>query len=150
MAPRQQQRKLPNGKSVFADVNHAVSEYRQKYPEKAVTYYAQGYPEQGWAVLMAGGSCCQVTLNEESLLHNLPSMKITDVGQNAKALSNGTSSLVYFTNDGDAYLSGIKPGKHILKQISKDGQSKPAGKVIVSSDGTCRLSGKANQIYYIQ
>lgn len=150
MAPRQQQRKLPNGKSVFADVYQAVSEYRQKYPEKAVTYYAQGYPEQGWAVLMAGGSCCQVNLNDESLLQNLPSMKITDVGQNAKALSNGTSGLVYFTNDGDAYLSGIKPGKHILRQISKDGQSKPAGKVIVSSDGTCRLSGKANQIYYIQ
>lgn len=32
------------GKVTFTEAYKAVHEYRQKFPEKAVTFYAQNYP----------------------------------------------------------------------------------------------------------
>ena len=43
-----------------------VSEYRKKFPEKAVTYYAQNYPDMAWAVFMASGSCPVVPVADEA------------------------------------------------------------------------------------
>ena len=57
MAPRQHMRKMKVGKVTFTEAYKAVNEYRQKFPQKAVTFYAQNYPAMGWAVFMAGGSC---------------------------------------------------------------------------------------------
>ncbi|GAB4018692.1 DUF6298 domain-containing protein [Spirosoma koreense] len=56
LAPRQHARLTPPKKTSFGQVYRAVSEYRQKYPEKAVTYAADSHDVMGWAVLMAGGS----------------------------------------------------------------------------------------------
>jgi hypothetical protein len=56
MAPRQFARQMKVGKVTFDDVYRAVRSYRENYPEKAVTYYAQGYKEHAWAIFMAGGS----------------------------------------------------------------------------------------------
>ena len=57
LAPRQFMRKMKVGKTGFAEAYKAVKEYRLRYPDKAVTFYAQQYPQYGWAILMAGGSC---------------------------------------------------------------------------------------------
>ena len=54
--PRQHARKMKVGKVTFDEAYRAVSEYRKKFPEKAVTYYAQNYPDMAWAVFMASGS----------------------------------------------------------------------------------------------
>ncbi|MBB3186989.1 DUF6298 domain-containing protein [Microbacter margulisiae] len=56
LAPRQHMRLVKPGVTSFAQVYRAVSEYRLKYPQKAVMYYADNYPAYGWAVFMAGGS----------------------------------------------------------------------------------------------
>jgi hypothetical protein len=56
MAPRQFARQMKVGKVSFDDVYKAVRSYRERYPEKAVTYYAQGFKEHAWAIFMAGGS----------------------------------------------------------------------------------------------
>jgi hypothetical protein len=56
LAPRQQQRIFKPKASSFEQVYRAVHEYRQKYPDKAVLYSADGYEHFGWAVFMAGGS----------------------------------------------------------------------------------------------
>ncbi|WP_338875294.1 DUF6298 domain-containing protein [Spirosoma sp. SC4-14] len=56
LAPRQHARLTPPKKTSFEQVYRAVREYRQKFPEKAVTYAADSYDSMGWAVLMAGGS----------------------------------------------------------------------------------------------
>ncbi len=55
LAPRQHARILKPRPSSFDQVLRAVREYRLKYPEKAVIYSADG-PDDGWAVLMGGGS----------------------------------------------------------------------------------------------
>ena len=55
LAPRQHARKMKVGKVTFDEAYRAVSEYRKKFPEKAVTYYAQNYPDMAWAVFMQVG-----------------------------------------------------------------------------------------------
>jgi hypothetical protein len=56
LAPRQQERIYKPKASSFEQVYHAVHEYTQKYPGKAVLYSADGYEHFGWAVFIAGGS----------------------------------------------------------------------------------------------
>lgn len=60
LAPRQHARLLNPKKSSFEQVYRAVREYRQKHPDKAVTYSADGFDAFGWAVLMAGGSLASI------------------------------------------------------------------------------------------
>ncbi|MGF1925773.1 MAG: DUF6298 domain-containing protein, partial [Bacteroidia bacterium] len=60
LAPRQHARLLKPKKTSFEQVYRAVSEYKIKFPEKAVIYSADNYPSYGWAVLMAGGSLSNV------------------------------------------------------------------------------------------
>ncbi|PHN02440.1 DUF6298 domain-containing protein [Flavilitoribacter nigricans] len=56
LAPRQNARLESPGKRSFASVYRSVSEYRLRYPDKAVIYSENGDPRWGWAILMAGGS----------------------------------------------------------------------------------------------
>ncbi|ADY50901.1 hypothetical protein Pedsa_0318 [Pseudopedobacter saltans DSM 12145] len=56
LAPRQHARLMKPKKTSMESVYKAVSEYRAKYPEKAVLYYGDNYPEMAWASFMAGGS----------------------------------------------------------------------------------------------
>jgi hypothetical protein len=55
LAPRQQARLLKPVRSSFEQVYRAVNEYRMAH-DKSVIYSADGYPQFGWAVLIAGGS----------------------------------------------------------------------------------------------
>ena len=56
LSPRQLERIVPHKASSFSEVLHAVQEYREKYPDKAVMYSADGQGQFGWAALMGGGS----------------------------------------------------------------------------------------------
>ena len=56
LAPRQHARLLTPKKTSFEQVYRAVREYRQKFPDKAVTYAGDSFDSMGWAVLLAGGS----------------------------------------------------------------------------------------------
>ena len=60
LAPRQHERLLKPKRPSFEAVYHSVREYKDKYPEKAVIYSAEGCDNFGWAVLMAGGSLANV------------------------------------------------------------------------------------------
>ena len=68
LAPRQHLRQTRQKPGGFAAIVKAVREYRTRYPDKAVTYYADmNCPSgrDGWAVLMGGGSLPNVKLPEE-------------------------------------------------------------------------------------
>ncbi len=149
MAPRQHIRKQPVGKTGFAEAYKSVYEYTSQYPDKAVTFYVQNYPDLGWAILMAGGSACNVKIQDTALLASLSTMRPLD-GPVAKTLSNENSALLYFTSDGEAQIQHLKPGKHSLFKVSKDGSISQSGSVKVNSDGTTSLSGKSNEIYWIK
>ncbi len=80
LAPRQHARKMPVGKTGYREVYRAVSEYRAKYPGKAVLFYAQNYPDYGWAVLMGGGSCPVLHVDDERFLKDVPYMDVVPTG----------------------------------------------------------------------
>lgn len=56
MAPRQHARKIAPGKRSFESVYRSVFEIRSRFPDKAVIYTETLGEDEGWAVLMAGGS----------------------------------------------------------------------------------------------
>jgi hypothetical protein len=80
LAPRQhlrQTRQKPGGPAAIVK---AVREYRARYPDKAITYYADMHcpsGRDGWAVLFGGGSLPNVKLPDR-LAKVIPSLMPTD------------------------------------------------------------------------
>ena len=103
MAPRQWMRKMKVGKTGFEEAYRAVREYRERYPEKAVTFFSQQYPTYGWAILMAGGSLPNVPLTSHPspitshLLKDLNQMKPMDAEGCLVLADAQTGYLVYPT-----------------------------------------------------
>ncbi|MBP9585898.1 MAG: pectate lyase [Bacteroides sp.] len=97
LAPRQHMRKMKAGKTTFDEAYRAVREYRQLYPQKAVTYYAQNYPALGWAVFMAGGSCPVIPVSDPTFLKDAAAMEIenTNTTQYYKLVKSGIGAIIY-------------------------------------------------------
>jgi hypothetical protein len=102
LSPRQHLRQTRQKPGGAAAIVKAVREYRQRYPDKPVTYYAEmNCPSQsdGWAVLIAGGSLPNVKLPGE-LAAVVPSLKPADeivVGDGVWCLGNRTGDYVVYT-----------------------------------------------------
>lgn len=68
LAPRQHLRPTRQKPGGPAAIVKAIREYRTRYPDKAVTYYADMHcpsGRDGWAVLIGGGSIPNVTLPDQ-------------------------------------------------------------------------------------
>jgi len=149
LAPRQHMRKQPVGKVTFAEAYRAVSEYRLRYPGKAVLYYAQNYPDQGWAVLMAGGSGANVHLTDPKLRTQLPTMQIIGATErtDAKVLAADDCALIYGLSEADIELPALRSGKYQVSEIN------PKTGVILSTTklvNTYSMTVKTNHIYWIR
>jgi hypothetical protein len=106
LAPRQHLRKARQKSGGFGAIVRAVRQYRTKYPDKAVTYYADMHcpsGRDGWAVLMGGGSLPNVKLPPE-LAEAIPTMRPTDgvvAGEDQWCLaSDGGDYLIYTEGTG--------------------------------------------------
>jgi len=101
LAPRQHARLLKPKKASFEQVYRAVSEYRKKFPDKAVMYSGDSYDEFGWAVFMATGSMAVLPVLPQQFLNDASSMHIIDVNSNKQwMLTNGKDYIVYsISND---------------------------------------------------
>jgi len=75
LAPRQHARLLKPKKTSFEEVYHAVSEYKEKFPAKAVIYSGDNYDSFGWATFMAGGSLSNIQGFDKNFLSVASSMK---------------------------------------------------------------------------
>ena len=121
MAPRQHMRKMKVGKVTFTEAYKAVNEYRRKFPEKAVTFYAQNYPAMGWAVFMAGGSCPVIPCKDKAFLKDAAVMEVeeTDSEDYKKMVKSGIGSIIY-SNSGVEVPVQLSSGKYILRYIHPD------------------------------
>lgn len=119
MAPRQHMRKMKTGKTTFAEAYKAVEEYRTKYPDKVVTYYAQNYPAMAWAVLMAEGSCPSIFVHDPAFLSDISTMKIEKNGMDidGKMVKSDTGAVVYSQSSGEVSIQ-MNAGKYSLKYIN--------------------------------
>jgi hypothetical protein len=97
MALRQHMRKMKTGKVTFTEAYRAVNEYRQKYPDKAVTYYADSFPAVGWAVFMAGGSCPVIPCTDPTFLKDAAVMNVQPTQTDAykEMVKSGTGIIIY-------------------------------------------------------
>ncbi len=118
MAQRQYMRKIRTGSARFEDIYRAVSEYRSKYPDKAVVYSAQKYAEMGWASLMAGGSCAAIPVKDQTFLSELSKMKPSSPQQNVYMLHGENGWLVY--NTGSRYVLDIGNNRYVMSRIDDE------------------------------
>lgn len=123
LAPRQHARLLKPKKTSFEQVYHAVSEYRLKYPQKAVIYSGDNYPAYGWAIFMAGGSLSNVPVFDELLLSATAGMQTLalsgkPVGQYALA-SPGKCYVIYNSSAAPVNLDLSKAaGNFRIKRVN--------------------------------
>lgn len=120
MAPRQYQRlrDLRPGSVRFEDVYRAVSEYRQRCPDKAVVYYAQKYTELSWAVLMAGGSCPALNIADTDFLRCVADMQPVASDHEQTYLMSGTSGVLCYKERDEAMEIALpKAGSYLLYKV---------------------------------
>lgn len=135
LAPRQHARKLKTGKETDNQVYRAISEYRQKYPEKVVLYSTDGSSRFGWPVLMAGAS-----------LPNLPKIELPQfysaLSEMKPAEGNKyTDNLWTLENKGKSYLFYVKNDQDISIDLSNQ---KGTFEVYAINVATGNISKKAN------
>ncbi|MGX5687864.1 DUF6298 domain-containing protein [Arcticibacter tournemirensis] len=149
LAPRQHARLLKPKRSSFEQVYRAVSEYHQRFPEKAIMYSGDSWDAFGWAAFMAGGSIPKIPsdidpafLSAAALMKPVPA----DPASGMYILNGGErGSIIYCAADkaaeldlrnyrGTYKLCWINPanGKILRKEESVKGGklvqvSKPAG-----------------------
>jgi hypothetical protein len=100
LAPRQHARLLKPKKTSFEQVYRAVSEYRKRFPDKAVMYSGDSYDEFGWAVFMATGSMAVLPVLPKEFLNDASFMHIVDASSNKQwTLTNGKDYIVYSTSN---------------------------------------------------
>ena len=135
MAQRQYMRKIRTGSARFEDVYRAVSEYRTKYPDKAVVYSAQKHPEMGWAALMAGGSCANIPVKDQGFLSALSQM--TPQKDSEHYMLKGPDDWLIFLDKGQSpYDLTLPSGRYALHAVDGTSGSITTKKTI---SGTARI-----------
>lgn len=153
MAPRQFMRKMKVGKTGFAEAYNAVRDYRVKYPEKAVTFFAQQYPQYGWALLMAGGSCPNIQVADRKFLADVAKMSyISGEGNSAVQVigSAGVGYVVYAHEAGSVTL-GVEAGRYRLHTVSPGTGEVRTEKKTITSGGQYVLSADGkDKVYWLE
>ena len=156
MAPRQWMRKMKVGKTGFKEAYQAVSEMRSRYPDKAVTFYAQQYPDYGWAVLMAGGSLPNIPISERNadkwqrtFLKEVCLMTPIE-GQDCIALGDADKGYLICTQ-GDAPSIAVTSGKYQVFSIDMKRGTITLLQKSVSLQGTFTLQQRqSGQLLWIR
>jgi hypothetical protein len=151
LAPRQHMRKMKVGKVTYREAYRAVSEYKTRYPEKAVTYYAQNYPDMAWAVFMAGGSCPVLPAGvDEQFLKDAAQMETASTGtENYEQLvKSDTGSIIFYHKVSD-FTINLPAGKYEVNFINtKTGQKTVLSKKLTINGGYAFDKEKSSEGVY--
>lgn len=125
LAPRQHARLLKPKKTSFGQVYRAVSEYRKKYPSKAVMYSGDNYDSFGWAAFMAGGSLAQLPASLDPGLLSAASQMAPTNSEDGKYILSGKNGMIVYSTAGTAMqidLRAIKGSCRLSWIDPKNGQ----------------------------
>ena len=148
LAPRQHARKMKVGKTTYSEAYKAVREYKDKYPEKAVIYNAQMYPQMAWAILMGGGSCADVSIDNPKLIADIAEMRPLSSDENSDILGNSDKGYLVYPKNGNKFSINIAKGKYKLYSIDKNnGKVKIIGKVF-KTNGIQSVSNDMGGVAY--
>ena len=149
LAPRQHARKMPVGNVTFDEAYKAVSEYREKYPDKAVTYYAQNYPSMAWAVFMAGGSCPSIPVSDTDFLRDAAGMNIaSSAGSAVKLLSKPDGCIAYVSAEGKLDVN-VASGKYRIVAINPRNGDQTVINKSIKINGSYTMPVDANTVYWL-
>lgn len=156
LAPRQHARLVKVGKVSFREVYKAVSEYREKYPDKAITYYAQGYPDMRWAVFMAGGSLSAIPVKDPIFLKDALQMNAYSNGledQGFYKLENpDIGAIIYSYNNLDSISISLRSGVYQLMSINKTSGEISIEKtsIVVEDAYIVDFSGDSDKVFWFK
>jgi hypothetical protein len=154
LSPRQHLRQTKQKSGGFAAIVKAVREYRDRFPEKAVTYYADMHcpsSRDGWAVLIGGGSLPNVKLPEK-LARDVVSMGPADdivEGNGVWQLANrGGDCLAYIEKPGTTLQvnSRIAAARYRLHWIDGGTNEELAADTVTIAQPT-QLTAKASVLW---
>jgi hypothetical protein len=154
LSPRQHLRQTKQKSGGFAAVVKAVREYRDRFPEKAVTYYADMHcpsGRDGWAVLIGGGSLPNVRLPEKlarSVVSMVPADDIVE-GNGVWQLANrGGDCLAYVEKPGNTLQvnSRSAAARYRVHWIDGDTQEELTADT-VTIDQPTQLTSKAKVLW---
>lgn len=151
LAPRQHARKVKVGKMGYEGAYRAVSEYRTKYPDKAVVLYAQDYPAQGWAVLMGGGSCPVLHVDDKDFLADVPYMNVvpSNTADYEMIAGEEQGAVLNVHKTRDVKLS-LPAGKYCVKYITSQDCKVSVLVKSVKVKGDYTLHAEKEGIYWLQ
>ena len=151
MAPRQHARKMKVGSMGYAGAYKAVSEYRTKYPDKAVILTAQDYPAQGWAVLMGGGSCPVLHVEDDDFLADVPYMNVvpSETGDYEMIAGEKQGAVLNVHKAMDVPVS-LPSGKYCVKYIHPKSCKVTVVAKSVKVKGDYTLHADKEGIYWLQ
>ena len=156
MAPRQWMRKMKVGKTGFDEAYKSVKEMRDRYPDKAVTFFSQQYPDYGWAILMAGGSLPNIPINNMTA-DNIQKQFLKDVcqmspleGKGCVALGDAeTGYLIYSQADGISLP--IAEGRYTIYNInSKNGDIQQRQKKVIIKGAFYTKEARSGQLVWLK
>ncbi|MBN1414476.1 MAG: pectate lyase [Bacteroidales bacterium] len=118
LAPRQHARLVNPGKASFQSVYKAVSEYRIKFPEKAVIYSNPIKHNLHWAVFMAGGSMAAIPVIDDKVFYvaaaTMKPVTFIENHQEVYSLANAQGEkIMYCSGESIPDLELPGPGKEI-------------------------------------
>jgi hypothetical protein len=150
LAPRQEERIYKPKAPTFDQVYRAVHEYKQKYPDKAVLYSADGYDHFGWAVLIAGGSLPALpATTDKQFLSDASAMKSIDLPGSPKdqwALGNAAKGYIVYSNSDIIHLDLAANASYKAKWIDpKTGEALPGDQQVKGGNGVEIKSPKSGE-----
>lgn len=154
LTPRQHLRQTKQRPGGFSAIVKAVREYRMRFPEKAVTYYADmncPSSRDGWAVLVGGGSLPNLKLPEQ-LAKAIPTLRPADgivSGDNQWCLASADRDYVIYTATVGEQIKASFPGDSSDYRVhwidTNSGELQSADKV--TADQSVRLLAKTNVLW---
>jgi hypothetical protein len=148
LAPRQQERIYKPKAISFEEAYHAVHEYKQKYPDKAVLFSADGYEHFGWAVFIAGGSLpvLPAGTNKQFLADagNMKPIELSGTPKDQWALGNPVKGYIVYNSSTNAiHLDLSANANYKIQWIDpKDGQLLPGEEQVKGGNGVEIKSAK--------
>lgn len=154
LAPRQHARLEKVGKVSFQSVYRSVREYRQRFPEKAVMYYAVQYPENAWASFMAQGSlACLPIISDTRFLQAASKMDVVEnqTKEGQYVLGNSNTGYIYYTEKSSVTIDlSSEKGTYAAYQVnSKTGEVKDIKRKL-KGGGSFNLDVSQNIVWLVK
>ncbi|HLT86036.1 MAG TPA: DUF6298 domain-containing protein [Sphingobacterium sp.] len=151
LAPRQHARQIKSKRTSAEQVYRAVSEYRTKFPDKAVVYHSNSYPEQAWSVFMAGGSMANVPQIAHADFYKEAAAMQAKVQQGVWTLQ-GKDAAIFYNPDKKPLqvdLTGWNGNYKVYHIHPKTGTILASEKIKIGQDETIKNFNNAPEIIWI-